>query len=686
MQTEKNYDFRKRYCKVHSRIVPAGEPREGELVLPKHLSIVCKARGVVVETALADFRRYLKTAFGITSTLNDEKEDLVIEAVTGKGDYMERLVEVSERFVKVTASDERGVAQALYGLEDAMNLRKAPCLKCGVTTKKPAFSPRMTHSGIGLDLFTDEYLSACAHHGFDAVLAFMRGPKQGAFTDAEYDFNDLVKRAAKYGIDVYAYSKIKNFVHPEEPGAREAFDRAYGDVFRAVPGLKGMVFVGESVQFPTKDPRATPLPHPYKPADGIPDRRPRSGWWPCSDYDQWISMARDSIREANPKADVILWSYNWGKQDRDARIALLESLPTDISLLVTFEMFDLLDLGNSVGTVSDYSIAHVGPGEYFVSEAEVAKRRGLRLYAMVNTAGRTWDFGVAPYEPFPWQWNARHEQILLAREKYGLKGLMESHHFGFLPSFISKQAKEAFTDGGMTFSDYLEAWAKTMAGEEWEKVLQGMRLVDEAIRYYVPSSENQYGPYRVGPAYPFCLKSEIRRPDKKGVYFGNRICTVFNLNRDVSRYDPYSMRVRDELRLHKKALRCTADGVRILKSVKKKTVPLKRLIDLADFLARCHQTAVNHKEFYILRTKLLCCTDHASLTSTANRIERVCRRELDNVEKTIPLVRRNSDFGFESSMDYQCDESCLLWKRKQLLHVIERELIAYRKNEFLGIQ
>ena len=299
---------------------------------------------------------------------------------------------------------------------------------------------------------------------------------------------------------------------------------------------------------------------------------------------------------------------------------------------------------------------------------------------MVNTAGRTWDFGVAPYEPFPWQWNARHEQILRAREQYDLCGLMESHHFGFLPSFISKQAKEAFTEGGMKFPDCLEAWAKSVAGEEWEKVLEGMRWVDTSIRYYVPSSENQYGPYRIGPAYPFCLKKTIKKPDKPGVYFGNRICSVMNLNSDISRYDPYSMRVRDELRLHKKALAYTKDGLRILRTVKKKSVQLKRLIDLVDFLARCHQTAVNHKEFYILRTKLLCCTDHDSLTRTASQIERVCRRELINVEKTIPLVRRNSDFGFESSMDYQCDEECLRWKCKHMQYVLGRELRAYIKK------
>lgn len=676
MQTEKNYDFRKRYCKVHHRIPVTTEPREGELVLGKQLTIACQAEGLVVKTALADFRSYLKTAFGITATVTGEAGQITVTPLAG-GAYMERTVTVTEDGVTVTAADDRGVAQALYDLEEAMNRRRAPYLPYGTTTKRPAFSPRMTHSGIGVDLFTDEYLCACAHHGYDAVLVFMQDKTHAAFGAEEYDFNDLVKRAAKYGIDVYAYSKIKNFVHPDEPNARETFDRAYGDVFRAVPGLKGMVFVGESVQFPSKDPRANPIPYPQQPADGIPDRRPRSGWWPCSDYAQWITMTRDSIRAVKPDADVVLWSYNWGRQKKDARVALLETLPTDISLLVTFEMFDLLNLGNSTGMVNDYTVSHVGPGEYFVSEAEVAKRRGLRLYAMVNTAGRTWDFGVAPYEPFPWQWQARHEQILLARENYGLQGLMESHHFGFLPSFISRQAKEAFTQGGLSFEAFLESWAKDLAGEQWQTVLAGMRLVDEAIRYYVPSNENQYGPYRIGPAYPFCLKSPLKKPNKPDMYFGNHIYNVINQNTDSVRHDPYSMRVHDELRLHKQALRCTKEGLRILKTVKGKSVNCKRLVDLVEFLVHYHQTAVNYKQFYILRLQLLNCKDRAALQRIAQRMEKLCRKELTNAEGTIPLVRRNSDFGYEPSMGYQCDEEALRWKCKHMDYVLTAELPMY---------
>lgn len=682
MRIEAPYEFRKTYSCVHKRIYnwKTRTVEADELQLQDGVTISCSADGEVAKTALKDFCDYLKTAFGIKASIVPEGGVINVKLDPAMTDYMARKITVTANGVQIAAADERGLAQALYHLEDEMNRRQAPFLKHGTVDQKPAFSPRMVHSGIGVDLYPDGFLSAIAHNGFDAILVFVRDLTHAGLKDQEYDFNDTIKRAAKYGLDVYAYNYVRNFVHPDDPGAKETFDRSYGDVFRAFPGLKGMVFVGESIQFPTKDPNASPVHHLTPPADGIPDRRPRSGWWPCYDYIDWISMARDSIREVKPDADVVLWSYNWGRQPLEPRVALLEKLPTDISLLVTFEMYDLLDLGNSVGMVNDYTISHVGPGKYFVSEAEVAKRRGLRLYAMVNTAGRTWDFGVIPYEPFPWQWHERHEKILECREKYGLCGLMEAHHFGFCPSFISQQAKQAYTIGGRDFEDYLTGWAKTLAGDEYETLMDAMKSVNKGIHCYVPSHENQYGPYRIGPAFPFCIKAGLKKPNTSKMYMGNSIYVVRDLFRDPSNHDPYSMRVHDELSLAKQAMKHTFDGLKKMKTIKKKTPELKKLMDLVEFIGRCHRTAVHYKEFYILRARLLACPNREEIFRIADRIMQIGRKEIKNAEDTIPLVQRNSELGYEPAMDYQCDEEGLRWKIKQMDYMLNAELNGYKRR------
>ena len=91
----------------------------------------------------------------------------------------------------------------------------------------------------------------------------------------------------------------------------------------------------------------------------------------------------------------------------------------------------------TTGRIDDYTLAFTGPGYYFESEAAAAKKKGIRLYSMTNTGGRTWDFGVAPYEPMAQQWIRRYKEMAKAHDEWDLCGIMESHHYGFTPSIIT---------------------------------------------------------------------------------------------------------------------------------------------------------------------------------------------------------------------------------------------------------
>lgn len=686
LKNEKNYDFRKRLCKPHSRIF-VGEgrtPSSDEYALKKEITVSLQSDGKVALTAAEDFKDYLKTAFGIKATFVEENADIcAFICAEGLGEnangYMGRKITVTENGITIQAFDERAIAQAFYSLEERMNTRKAPYLKLGVTEQRPAFSPRMTHSGYGMDMFPDEYLSTLAHQGYDAILLFVKDKAHSGH--GECDFNDITKRAEKYGIDVYAYSYVKNFVHPEDEGAKEIYADIYGGLFKAVPGFKGMIFVGESIEFPSNDPHVAKRQYFEVPKDGIPDGTVSPGWYPCNDYPQWLSLVRDSIRAVKPDADVVFWTYNFGYVDREARVALLRSLPTDISLLVTYEMFDTYEMGNGRGMVMDYTISHVGPGEYFKSEAEVAKERGIRLYSMVNTGGRTWDFGVIPYEPFPLQWNERHKSILESREKYGLVGLMESHHYGFLPSFISRLTNNNFTLGAKSFDEKYTEIAKEYAGDEYEKFIAGMALVNESVKHYVPSDESQWACFRIGPAFPICLARAFKYPNEPGVHFGNAIYQVVGRNfDDWGNHDCFSLRVRAEIEEAKKSRDLIKEGIKILKSIKKKNAELQRLINLVSYIEKCYITGINSKSFYVWRYKLLSADTKEKLSSAIRHLESIARAEIKNAESAIPLVKRDSAIGYESSMGYQCDEKALLWKIKQTSYVIDTELALYKKS------
>lgn len=682
MRIEKPYQFQKRYCRVHKTIRnwKAKTPTNNELVLQKEVKICLQNESAVAKTATADFAAYLKTAFGFSVKLVAEGGDIQIAIDPAMGDYMSRRITVDDTGIRITAADDRGIAQALYDLENRLTDRKAPFLQKGISEKKPLFSPRMVHSGYGLDQFPDEYLNMCAHHGFDAILVYVAAPHKSRpqFTE-EYDFSDLIRRAAKYGIDVYAYCCAKNFVHPEAEGAKEIYDAVYGEIFRAHP-FKGMVFVGESVEFPSKDTRSTGLKHRTLPPDGIPTGKQSPGWYPCYDYAQWVSLVRDTIRAVKPDADIVFWTYNWGWAPEEDRLALIDSLPTDISLMVTFEMFQQYGIGNSTGRVSDYSIYLPGPGAYFASEAKRAKERGLRLYTQANSAGRSWDFGVAPYEPFPGRWHLRNEALIKAQKDWGLSGLMETHHMGFTPSFVTKLSRETFCAGSEDYKTRLEKLAQSYSETDYKKVLEAFRELDASVDGIIPSVENQYGPYRIGPAYPFCIKEALKMPNRPGAVFGNAIYNVRDQFRDSKFVSPYSMRVLDEMKLAKLALQHTNNAVRILKTISHKTEETKRFLNLTQFLACCHRTAIHFQKFYLLRGKLLTATKIEEVGKYAKAIETLADTERKNVQAAIPLVRKDSALGYEPSMDYVCDEEALLWKLKQLDYMVNVELEPYKKT------
>jgi len=676
MKNEQRFDFRKDYSTAHKRIFGHKErnPEKNEIKFGDEVKIYADASGITASTALKDFIAYFKTAFSIKAELTDKAAGADIRAVIAPdkvSGYMARKITVTDKGVDIAASDERGLAQALYTLEDRMNLRRAPILKKDEGEYRPMFTPRMIHSGYGMDVFPDGYLNVCAHYGYDTILSYVRNKED------RKELADLVKRAAKYGLDVYAYSAFHNFVHPSDEGSKELYDDLYGGIFRDCPGLKGIVFVGESVEFPSRDPNVEPRPYWKAPEGGIPTGKPTPGWWPCYDYADWVTLIRDSIRAVEPEADIVFWTYNWGSRPKEARLALLESLPSDISLQVTFEMFENFDIGGCISEVSDYSISFSGPGQYFTSEAEAAKKRGIRLYSQANTSGKTWDFGVVPFEPFPERWHDRNTALIECQKKYGLSGLMESHHYGFNPSFISKLANGTFTEGCEDFGTRLTEYAKAFSEEDYELVLDALRDLDESHKHYIPSNENQYGPYRIGPAFPFCLKRALKMPNTPEMVYGNGIYNVLPVRSDDKRQAPYSLRVRAELKHHKEALKLTKSALAKLKKVKNKSAELKKFVNMVEFMMRCHITACNFKEFYILITKIHASASHDDIANLAARMEKLCRREIENAKAAIPLVRRDSRLGYEPSMDYQCDEAGILWKIRQMEFMLANELPAY---------
>jgi len=671
---ENHHDFRKRMDVVHTPGLcdPSATKATDELSLADGVVWTLPEKmDAVLQNAVQDFEDFLKVSMETGERKKEKGKrkkcgEVALVLDSGVGVRTSR-IEVSDADVRIVAADSRAAAQALFHLEDLMNLRRGPFLKKGTETRRMKFSPRMSHSGYSLDRFPDTYLAQMAHHGLDAALVFVRDIDR-AKALGKTDIADIIRRAKDWGIDTYLYSYIAAYAHPDDPKAKEVFEKTYGRVAAAYPEAKGIVFVGESCQFPSKDPRVwgheESLDGVKRPAG---ETRPAAGWFPCKDYPDWLRAVKAAIDAKSPGMEIVFWSYNWGKQPREPRLELIDALPKDVTLMATFEMFEDYRKRNGFhARTEDYSLSFAGPGQYFVSEAEEAKKVGLRLYSMANTSGKTWDFGMAPYEPAPFQWKRRWDAVNAAQVTWGLSGLMENHHYGWSPSFVAELAKEAYTDGGLPFDEHLRKIAARDFGEaNAETAVAVWEDWSEAIRDQTTGAINQYTFLRIGPAYPFAFGAppldgkdfpvpEIA-PESSGMFVMNY--PVWDGPGDLQGFTDRDDEIGLEIELLDSAATAYLRGADRFRAMaaELRGFQRERAIRMADLGAYMGRTLLTGRHIKEGMRAMRQGGDMAKLREIAVR-------EYANTLAARELVARDSQLGWEPTMDYQGSVEQIDWK------------------------
>lgn len=690
LKKERHYEFKNELLTLHKTDVRdySVKKSDNEFQFETGMKVVIdKSASDVIVTAAKEFVDFMftsmdislllvKGSFGDGEIYIGTKAELPDADLKNADSYKGFLLDVADK-ITVCGFDDRGAAQGVYLMEELMTTKHAPYLEKKQIRRKPLFSPRMVHSGFALDEYPNEYLSKIARAGRDAILIFV---KDVNVTPAGFlDFNEVIERAAKYGIDVYAYSYLKTTVHPDDANAKEVYDSLYGRLFRECPGLKGVTLVGESNEFASKDKRVC-APGKNVEESGVPTGV-RPGWFPCNDFPQWLCLVRDTIRNVKPDADVVFWTYNWGWAPEKERIELINNLPTDISLLVTYEMFEQYKIGNIVEQVSDYSLVFEGPGKYFTSEANAAKKRGINLYAMSNTAGLTWDMGTIPYEPMPYQWIKRFNGLLDSHEKQGLVGLMEGHHYGFHPSFIGDLSNLVLSDTELSTEEALDfVLTKYYGSQSIDTIKEALKLWSEAITNFTPCNEDQYGPFRIGPAYPLFLNRIAKIPSMP---YATAIYCYPEYPSFPGNDKPYNtigfIRIPEEIHFLEKARSLTDEGISILEKIENKNDELLRLINLGKYISNYLTTGINVKKFYTLKCKLRTETDKAKIDEIFKEFIAVAENELENAKNTIPLLEVDSRLGWEPKMEYLGGKENVLWKIMQLEYTIDRDIPNYKR-------
>lgn len=698
---EKYMEYENKLRMVHkpNRVNPeALKALQGTEITAQWKIVYQENSGIVLRNAVKDLQEYFHVSMNLSLDLaTGECGDEKIIFVCVDDTLAERSFRVQVgNGITITGVDERYTAQGCYALEDELNMNEAPIIAPCDKTRQMRFSMRAISTGMGTEPYPDEHLRMIAHSGMTAVDIglgdVLNNPQRRA------QVNDITERAANYGLDVYCFPHFKNAVHPDEEGAFEYYDAMYGKVMEYCPKLKGFWIVGESCEFPSKDPRTSGKSW----RESINDEKTSPGWFPCYDYPQFVSVLQDVVHSHSPEAEVVFWTYNWGFEKQELREALMRAVPADITMMATFEMFEEVEISPEIKEVTtDYTLWQIGPGKYYASEAKIARERNLRMYCMANSGGNTWDIGGVPYLPAPQRWIQRWEAVTNTQDTLKMDGVRESHTYGYWPSFLQEMAKYAYITPKTDLNDLLERIIiRDFGKENLEQVRQAFAFFSEGMAHCVSTNEDQYGPARVGPSYPLFYKRWELIPhcpvtNKQVNYEGYPVYT-YNLDR--------TEKLQYETEEYMKMARLFDAGCTLLSDVVEKLADNKKadalhILQVAQYLRNNAKTIHHVKRWHYLKGQLGVYVD-ADPTWVGGRknmedakkavkplvcvedkqpvvleLLEIIKAEIENAKDTIPLVEANSRLGYENEYGYSCCKEQLLWKIEMAERTIREELL-----------
>ena len=694
---ERNYEFRKRmenfFLKPGRN--PALKPEPGEVGISGEWEISAEGEPhPLLDRAVFDLSRFLKQAMRIKSAPGKKKRQIILSFENSGEQLRGCRYEVSDNVIRLTGNSPKGLLGGVIVLEERMRMRQAPFVKSGSYSWKELVRMRSTHSGCGLDEFPDWQLDAILHAGFTAIDLFIRGIDETA--KAKCDINDIICRAEKFGLDVVLYSYMECYVHPDDPDADRMFDEVYGKVFRKYPKAKAIHLVGESLNFPSRDSSTAAFTgDKITDRDGFQSVKQLTGYYPSSDYPAYIRKISDTVHREAPDAEMIFNTYNWGWAPLEARKKFLDGLPHDVTLQVTYDIFKLNHRGGLACPVMDYSIFAEEPGFYFTSEVESAYEYGIRdIRVTSNLAGTTWDFGCVPYAPVPFRWIKRMQVLREYLLKYSVNSFYDSHHYGWWPNVCNDLARDIFseTPSADPVRILRNAAARDYGTEAAENVVEVWRIWSRAMDHYVASNEDQYGPWRTGPAYPFVFKPEITRTmDEKNQLFpltensyrsGCMVKCMYHPFEN-SAQSPGPLRFPVEIRELEVMEKEWQQGLDLLSETFREDDAAHRqerilLLNLGHFIRNMIRTTIGIKKWYLANLRLLNADSRESMLREMDILERLLAAERANVLDTIPLAETDSRLGWEPRMDYVCDPAHLQWKLRQLDNAAE-EMTVYRE-------
>ncbi|MGI8405744.1 MAG: hypothetical protein ACR2OE_13445, partial [Thermomicrobiales bacterium] len=207
----------------------------------------------------------------------------------------------------------------------------------------------------------------------------------------------------------------------------------------------------------------------------------------------------------------------------------------------------------------------------------------------------------------------------------------------------------------------------------------------DATNDYVPTNGDQYGPFRIGPAYPLTLLRSPRIEVAAQAMFGDMILTTHYSPDYANTKSTTAAPIRTQAEITSlirmltawREGTCLLDEAIALAPVYRKPTA-KRMANLGRFIEHSIQTTINVKKWWLLKSRALIEQDPVTAGLLLDQLIEIGKEEYANAEATIPIVEADSRLGWEPTMDYLGDADHIRWKLAHLRYALDHEIPAYR--------
>lgn len=462
-------------------------------------------------------------------------------------------VKVDATRIILGGADDRGAMRAIYYLEDVMGLAAGPYVQRGGVARTCLFSPRITaafspgHATFLTELsqpslYSDGLLWHISHQGFNAIYIYGNLEELTCNSKVFPELNDVrirrqtgdevfpevldkdapqrrlrrlrdvVERAKRFGIDVYLYYAT-NYHHPvpksfykkhpdcqgyswgnsmctSNPKVQEYLAETTQNLFKAVPGVKGLVIIFDSEGF-------------FSDAVGNRGACPRCrNRQPEDIAAEFLTIINKAMKNGRPDAELIAWAYctpppPWV-------LGTIAKLPKDVTFQSEFSKGTVIDCDGIRNAAEDYVISQIGPSDGFIQQSRAVEKAGLKLSTKTEHS-YSQEFVNVPYIPIPFQFHRRIE----AMRKYPIRAMLANWtHYGYVPNMQAEVMKWYSWDHEPEIDDLLEKLARRDFGAKAAPAfVEAWRHFSKAINDYPYSDPvaRYPGPIQVGPGHPYYL-------------------------------------------------------------------------------------------------------------------------------------------------------------------------------------